>query len=187
VPAWTLSVLGVAWAASLFWSLPERPGWALAGLVLCQVCDMLDGAVARRAGTASGRGKLVDQTCDAAAFAALALAAGASGLAAGELAAAAAVACTLAVATALARAAHRDPEAFRANPRAGFAAHVPKLAVFLALPTLLAGGPDLLEPALTTAAGLAAVVTVGYLAAEAWAWHRRGAGEASLRPASDAE
>ena len=138
VPAWAVSVLGVAWAASLFWSLPRHPAWGLAGLVLCQVCDMLDGAVARRAGTASGRGKLVDQSCDAAAFAALALAAGASGLARADLATATAVACTLAVASALARAARRDPAAFRANPRAGFFAHLPKLAVFLAL--LLAAG-----------------------------------------------
>ncbi len=175
VPAWAVSVAGVAAAASLFRSLPRWPWIALAGLVLCQVADMLDGAVARRAGTASGRGKLVDQACDAAAFAALALAVGASGLARRDLAVAAAVACTLTVAVALACAARRDPEAFRANPRAGFAAHVPKLAVFLALPTLLAGGPDLLDPALALAATTAGAVISTYLVAE---------GVAALRSAS---
>ncbi len=178
VPAWAVSVAGVAWAATLFWSLPDHPGWALTGLLLCQSSDMLDGAVARRAGTASGRGKLIDQSCDAAAFAALTLAAGARGLASGGPALAAAIACTLSVATALARAARRDPGAFRANPRAGFAAHVPKLPVFLALPTLLAGGPDLLAPALATAATLAAAVTVGNVAAEGPVRRRRSAAEA---------
>ncbi len=180
VPAWAVSVAGVALAATLVWSVPHHPAWALAGILLCQAADMLDGAVARRAGTASGRGKLVDQACDAAAFAALALATGAGGLDRSGFAGAAAAACTLSVATALARAARRDPEAFRTNPRAGLAAHLPKLPVFLALPTLLAGGPDLLEPALALSAAAAAAVTVSYLVAEGWSRRKRPAAEPSL-------
>lgn len=166
VPSWTLSALSVALAATLFWSLPAHPAWALAAIGLSQAADMLDGAVARRAGTASGRGKLLDQACDAAAFAALALAAGARSLAPAGLALVAAVACTLSVAAALAHAARRGPDAFRSNPRAGLAAHLPKLPVFLALPTVLAGGPDLLAPALVTAAAAATAVTFAYLLGE---------------------
>ncbi len=187
VPAWAVSVAGVAAALSLFGSLPRHPGWALAALALSQGADLLDGAVARRSGTSSGRGKLVDQACDAVAFAALALACGARSLAPGALALAAAVACALAVAAALVRAARRRPVAFRANPRAGFVAHVPKLPVFLALPAFLAGGPDLLAPALAAAAVAAAAVSLSYLVAGAWPRHQEEPAEPPVPAAAEPE
>lgn len=163
VPPWAVSVAGVAAAASTFALLPAHSGLALAALGGALLADLLDGAVARSAGRASRAGKLLDHACDAAAFAALILAAGVRGLAPIGAAAAAALASAAAVSAALAASALRHPEAFRADPRAGFWAHLPKLPSFLAYPALLAGGPDLLGAALLITAWGSAAVALAFL------------------------
>lgn len=163
VPAWAVSLAGVAAAATTFALLPAHPRLALAALAGALLADLFDGAVARAAGRAGGRGKLLDHACDAATFAALVLAAGARGLAPAGTALAAALTSAAAVGAALAASARRDRRAFREDPRAGFWAHLPKLPVFVAYPALLAGGPDLLAQALLATAWGSAAVAVAVL------------------------
>ncbi len=165
VPAWAVSLAGVVAALCTFFIPESRPEVAFAALAVAVSADALDGAVARRSGTASGAGKLLDQACDAATFAALAVAAGARGLAPLPHAVAAAVACTLAAGTALRAARQRDPEAFRSAPRAGFWAHLPKLPFAAAYPAALLGGPDVavfLPPALLLSAAAGTLAVAAY-------------------------
>jgi phosphatidylglycerophosphate synthase len=162
VAPWAVSLLGVAAALCTFFIPAERNGLAFAALAAAVAADALDGAVARRAGRCSGAGKLLDQVCDAATFATLALAAAARGFAPWSLALAAAIACTLATAAALRGSARRDPEAFRADPRAGFWGHLPKLPFAAAYPLALLGGAAgvaLVPPALLLSAVAGALVT----------------------------
>lgn len=166
VPAWAVSLAGVAAAFCTFFVPEERPELAFAALAGAVSADALDGAVARRSGTASGAGKLLDQGCDASTFAALAVAAAVRGLAPVGLGVAAAVACTVTVLTALRAAWRRDPVAFRATPRAGFWAHLPKAPFAAAYPVALVGGPGadaVLPPALglSAAAGTLAAAVYG--------------------------
>lgn len=174
VPPWGVSALGVAAAATALWSVPERPAAALAALAATLVADAADGAVARRAGVASGEGKLLDQLADSAAFALFAGAAVAGGLARPLPALLAVYAATALVAVALlghARAARATREGagadstFWDDPRAGFWAHLPKLPVFVALPVALAGGPNQLDPAFVATALLAVGGITGHLLA----------------------
>jgi phosphatidylglycerophosphate synthase len=161
VAPWAVSLLGVAAALCTFFIPPEGNALAFVALAAAVAADALDGAVARRAGRCSGAGKLFDQACDAATFAALALAAAARGLAPWPLALAAAVACTLATGAALRASARHDPRAFRATPRAGFWGHVPKLPFAAVYPLALLGGAlgaDLLPPALALSAVLGTLV-----------------------------
>lgn len=165
VPAWAVSLAGVAAALCTFFVPEERPELAFAALAGAVSADALDGAVARRSGTASGAGKLLDHACDAATFAVLAVAAAVCGLAPIVHGVAAAAACTLAVLTALRAARRRDPEAFRATPRAGFWAHLPKAPFAAAYPVALLGGPGahaLLPPALLLSATAGTLVAVAY-------------------------
>jgi phosphatidylglycerophosphate synthase len=155
VPAWVVSALGVAAAASTVVTAPVSPRRALLGFGLALLADMVDGAVARRHGTASGRGKWIDHACDSATFLLLVAAATVSGHVARTVAAAAVVATSALQATAFAVAWHRDPRLFREQPRAGFFAHLPKIAFYLAFPLALAGGPDWVSPALLTTTALA--------------------------------
>lgn len=162
VPPWAVSLTGVAAALCTFFIPAERGGLAFAALAAAVAADGVDGAVARRMGRSCGAGKLLDQGCDAATFAALALAAAARGLASWPAAASAAAACTLATAAALWAAARRDPDGFRAAPRAGFWGHVPKLPFVAAYPLALLGGPAgaaLVPPALALSAAAGALVT----------------------------
>lgn len=133
IPATAVSLAGPVAAATLFWSLPAHPGRALAGGAGALLADALDGVVARRRGSASGSGKLLDQVCDAATFALITLAVGLRGPARPAAAVAAAVFCSAAVAVALAVDRRRRPTAFRAAPHAGFWAHLPKLPAYLAI------------------------------------------------------
>lgn len=165
VPAWAVSAAGVGAALCTFFVPEERPALAFAALAGAVSADALDGAVARRSGTASGAGKLLDQACDTATFAALAVAAAVRGLAPIVAGVAAAVACTLAVAAALQAARGRDPEAFRATPRAGFWAHLPKVPFAVAYPWTLLAGPGagaLLPPALVLSAAAGTLVAAAY-------------------------
>ncbi|MDX1998065.1 MAG: CDP-alcohol phosphatidyltransferase family protein [Thermoanaerobaculia bacterium] len=148
LPAWWVSLGGVLAAASTLWTAKDRPLLALAGFSLALLADVLDGAVARRNGTASGRGKWIDHACDAATFALLVGSAVGAGYVAGGLGALAGVAATGLVAAALAAARRRDPVGFRSHPRAGFLAHLPKLPFYVAFPLALLGGPRLVAPAL---------------------------------------
>lgn len=156
VPPWAVSALGVVAAATTLWSVPERPIAAVAAIAATLLADAADGAVARRAGVASGAGKLVDQLADSASFALLAAAAVAGGLAAPLPALAAVYAATALVAVALLANARAAGAAFWEAPRAGFWAHLPKLPVFVALPVALLGGPHWTEAALWATALLAA-------------------------------
>lgn len=176
VPAAAVSLAGPAAAATLFRTLPARPGWALLGAAVALLADGVDGAVARRAGRASAGGKLLDQACDAASFALVALAIGLPGPARPAAAVAAAVACTVAVASALWVAARRHSDAFRGEPRAGFWAHLPKLPAYLAIGIYL-GAATLGERAALPA-------LAGGLDAALWLAAAGGAAVAILLPLS---
>lgn len=166
VPPSAVSLAGVAAALCSFFIPEARPDLAFAALAAAVAADALDGAVARRSGTASGAGKLLDQACDAATFAALVLASAGRGLAPAPLAAAAAVACTLPVAAALLAARRRDARSFRDAPRAGFWAHLPKLPFAVAYPVALLGGPAaaaLLPPALAVSAAAGTLAAAAHV------------------------
>jgi phosphatidylglycerophosphate synthase len=166
LPAWSVSVAGVAAAASTLWMRDRAPAWTLVAFSVALLADALDGAVARRNGTASSRGKWIDHACDATTFLLLVLAAVTSGWVSPRIAGVAVFASLAVVAVALAGAHRRDPEAFREHPRAGFVAHLPKLPFYVAFPTTLLGGPNLVLPALVVATALA-VLPLPWLVARA--------------------
>lgn len=178
VPAAAVSLTGPVLAASLFMTLPARPGWAVGGLVAALGCDALDGAVARRLGSSSMRGKLLDQLCDSATYA-LALAAAAHhGTAPAGAAAFGAWVVLLLAALAIARSVARGRDADRragrpAEPpsrhalRGGFAAHLPKAFFYAALLTSLFGGPDWVGPGLWLSNLLASATAVA-IGRELW-------------------
>lgn len=161
VPASGISGLGVAAAASTLVTAPSSPRMALAGFALALVADMLDGAVARRHGTASSRGKWIDHACDTATFLLLVASAVLSRHASWQVGACAVGATSALLGVALAAARRRDPVLFREHPRAGFFAHLPKLFFYVAFPLALLGGPDGVQPALLATTGLAVVFLPG--------------------------
>lgn len=165
-----LSLLGVASAASTWWSFGVAPRWALAALAAALACDAADGALARRRGTASAAGKLFDHLCDAATLVALLAAASRGGVASPARATLAAVLCPSLVLLAILFHSAHGPRPWRLNPRGGFFAHLPKLFIFAAVALHLGGGPDWIDPALLVANGVAAGVGAVLSAALA---HRR--------------
>jgi phosphatidylglycerophosphate synthase len=168
VPPWAVSLGGVGLAATTCATMSRAPRLALAAVVAALVADALDGAVARESCRSSGRGKLLDHACDAATFSTLLLATALAGLTRPAAALAAALLTTATVALALVRHARHHPSAWRQDPRAGFAAHLPKAPFLTALLLHLTGGPNWIPPALAltnaTATAVAGALALGLLA-----------------------
>lgn len=169
VSPWVVSLAGVSAAFSTVFTLRAgQPGWASVGFTVALVADAVDGAVARRRGVGSGAGKLFDQLCDSATFAALVLAAGVSGMAGAGAASLAVYLATAVVAVRLLLASLHHRRAFLERPRAGFAAHLPKLPFYVVFPAVLMGWapPASVEASLWLVSGLAGAVLVGLVVRE---------------------
>jgi phosphatidylglycerophosphate synthase len=148
VPAAALSAAGVALAGSSIWTLQRAPRLALAAVAGALLCDLLDGAVARRAGSDGARGKLLDQVCDSAVYTALILAVAVHGLTSAGAAVYAAYISVMVVVLALTARALELGERWKYSPQAGFAGHAPKIFLVAALGLYLLDGPNWIEPSL---------------------------------------
>lgn len=158
-----ISVLGVCLAASVFWTFATHPLLALVGVLGALLFDALDGAVARLRDNGSARGKLVDQGCDALTFGILVTAAWRAGRVSPAAALLAMGSCTLVLLMGMVREARRRGPAWWSNPRAGFAAHLPKGFYLVALPLFLLGGPDWLTPALWAGSAVAGLTLLWWI------------------------
>lgn len=167
VPPAAISVLGVGAASSLLWTLGRHPWLALAGWLGALLADALDGAVARLRDCGSARGKLVDQGCDALTFAVLVAAAWKADDVSPAAALFAVASCTLVLLIGMARGARLRGPTWWDNPRAGFAAHLPKGFFLVALPLHLVGGPSWLDPALWLGTAVAGLTLVAWAVAGA--------------------
>lgn len=161
VPPWAVSCAGPVFAATVLWTLPEHPRLALAGFLLALACDAADGALARRLGRGSGRGKLIDHGCDAVTLAAVLAAAARAGWVSPRLAAGALALILLPLGLALARRA-AESGSWSADPRGGLFAHLPKLPVYGGLTVQLLGGPALVAPAVVLGSALGALSGAGF-------------------------
>ncbi|MEM7483413.1 MAG: CDP-alcohol phosphatidyltransferase family protein [Acidobacteriota bacterium] len=163
VPPLALSVCGVLLAASLIWTLVDYPRWANFGFFGALLCDGLDGALARRRGCDSRRGKLWDQLCDSATWAAVLLAILAAGLAPVLPTALAVYLVPTLLFLGVSVSSLRGPMGF--NPRAGFYAHAPKIFVYGALAAYLLAGRHWIAPAVlcTDIVGAASCLTLLWL------------------------
>ena len=161
-----ISLLGVGLAASLFWTLPSQPKWALFGLVAALTCDAVDGAVARLGSPVDRKfGKKLDHACDLTTFLVVLLALFKSDLthAFGTV-----IAGILSLPLLLAGTyCHRQEQAQDPKlPVAGFFAHIHKLPVYGALVAYLLRGPDWISlavsaSAVTAACALALLIVAG--------------------------
>ncbi len=158
-----VSLIGVALAASVCWVHGIAPRLALAAFVGALLCDALDGAIARRVGSSSALGKRIDHACDAATFLLVLAAIARCGLAptSSALLPAGLVVplLLLAIHCRRRRGRARSPEAF-----GGFFAHLFKVPVYGAFLLYLAGGVDLVAPAVQTSTVIA-LVSAGVMVA----------------------
>lgn len=163
VPPALVSLGGVLFALSCCLTLSTRPRWALLGFAAALVSDAVDGALARRLGTDSALGKLLDQLADLATFSALLTAVALAGLISPAAAIFGVVATALVLALGVAY--HREPLSndARRRPRAGFFAHAHKALVYSALALYLLSGVNLLAAAVAVANGLATLCALGFV------------------------
>ncbi|MEM7051767.1 MAG: CDP-alcohol phosphatidyltransferase family protein [Acidobacteriota bacterium] len=165
VPPTLLSCAGVALAASLIWSLERAPALALGGFVAALLCDALDGALARRQGCESALGKLWDQLCDSATWAAVLVAVLVAGLAPPVGIALAIYLGVLLLFLGVVESTARRPGAWWVNPRAGFFAHLPKIFVYGAILVYLLSERSWIPLAVVVSNGFALAGVVGLLVA----------------------
>ncbi|HXU32081.1 MAG TPA: CDP-alcohol phosphatidyltransferase family protein [Thermoanaerobaculia bacterium] len=158
VPPAAVSLLGVASALAFVPTFPRGSAWAVAAFFAAHLCDMTDGAVARRSGTSSHRGKRLDHFCDSAAYAALiagTLLAGAIGPGGALFAVWSSSASLL-----LGLLDRIDRAGSEAEPAAGFWVHMPKVVFYVPLGLVLVGAPSRLASYGLLAANLFAAGTL---------------------------
>lgn len=171
VPPWLVSLAGVGLAATTLWTLPDRSLWALVAFVGALCADAVDGALARRLGCGSWRGKAIDQLCDSATFVLLLAAIAGAGAASWKLCG---IAAGIGLTLQLLGVWHfnqRFPRLGSFYPRAGFFAHSPKALVYSGLLWWLVSGENLLPAAIFLANALSLLFAAGFVAALIWlAW-----------------
>ncbi len=154
VSANLVSLLGVSFAASLYWSLERSALLAGAGFLAALACDALDGAVARRRGSSSATGKLVDHACDTSTFLLVLAAIDRCGLAQRPLLSTAAGLAIPLLVVAIYHRRVRSSASF-GEPAGGLFAHLFKVPVYLALLIYVSGGDNLIGSALWVANSVA--------------------------------
>ena len=179
IPAGAVSCAGVLFAATAFWTFAQSPRLSLVSVLAPLLCDALDGAVARQAGTACAQGKLLDHLCDASVFAVLLAAAAAHGLASAGASVYAAHISLLVVVFGLTHRAAAEGTTWNDNPQAGFGAHFPKSFFLAALITLLLGGPDWIRPALIVSNVAATLIALILFARLSRQWPLSNSGDSS--------
>ncbi len=160
VPPSAISLLGVCLAATTCMTLSTHQGLALGGFLGSLFCDAMDGALARRLGSSSTLGKLVDQLADTFTFTLLMVAVAAAGLASPWAAAFAAVASVVLLGLGFR---HHTAQRPRLYPRGGFFAHCPKAIVYAALAAHLLGLGQWIGPALGASNALSVLFAGGFL------------------------
>ncbi len=139
VPAAAVSLLGTASALAFVLIFPRGSAWAIAAFLGALGCDMADGAVARRSGQSSHRGKRLDHFCDSASYAALI----AGSLLAGAIGPGGALFAVWSSSTSLLLGLldRIDRAGSDAEPAAGFWVHMPKVVFYVPLGLVLVGAP----------------------------------------------